>query len=60
VAKAEGPERIAPEWWRGPAHAHSRDYYRLEDESGRRFWVYRAIPDSAAGPARWYVHGLFA
>jgi protein ImuB len=60
VTKAEGPERIAPEWWRGPIHAHTRDYYWLEDESGRRFWVYRAIPNAAAEPARWYVHGLFA
>jgi protein ImuB len=60
VVKVEGPERIAPEWWRGPNHAHTRDYYWLEDESGRRFWVYRAIPNAAAEPARWYVHGLFA
>jgi protein ImuB len=60
VVKAEGPERIAPEWWRGPNHAHARDYYWLEDESGRRFWIYRAIPNAAAEPARWYVHGLFA
>lgn len=59
VVKAEGPERIAPEWWRGPDHARTRDYYRLEDECGRRFWVYRAIPE-ASEPARWYVHGLFA
>ena len=60
VVKAEGPERIAPEWWRGPDNAHTRDYYRLEDESGRRFWVYRAIPNTAGEPTRWYVHGLFA
>jgi protein ImuB len=60
VVRAEGPERIAPEWWREPAHAQTRDYYWLEDESGRRFWVYRAIPPSAAGPSHWYVHGLFA
>ena len=55
VARAEGPERIEPEWWRagGPAAAGGgRDYFRLEDSAGRRFWVYRAGP-------RWYLHGLF-
>jgi protein ImuB len=47
VARAEGPERIAPEWWRTslswttPWEETTRDYYRIEDESGRRFWVYR-------------------
>ena len=47
VARAEGPERIAPEWWRTslswttPWEETTRDYYRVEDESGRRFWVYR-------------------
>ncbi len=47
VARAEGPERIAPEWWRTslswttPWEETTRDYYRLEDDSGRRFWVYR-------------------
>jgi len=38
-----GPERLAVEWWRAPAemrHA-ARDYYRLEDGAGRRFWLYR-------------------
>ena len=47
VARAEGPERLAPEWWRDPAAAPpamraTRDYYRLEDRDGRRFWVFRA------------------
>ena len=43
VARAEGPERIAPEWWRKetPQDAATRDYYRIEDVAGRRFWLYR-------------------
>ena len=60
VIKAEGPERIAPEWWRsiGP---RQRDYYRIEDEDGHRYWVFRdgLYQDSAAGPPAWYLHGVF-
>jgi protein ImuB len=60
VACAEGPERIAPEWWRADgAAADLRDYYRVEDAAGRRFWLYREglyRPD--ARPA-WYLHGVF-
>ena len=42
VARAEGPERIAPEWWRsGKEDKPTRDYFRVEDEEGRRFWLYR-------------------
>jgi protein ImuB len=60
IARAEGPERIAAEWWRRPAAPDGpgeRDYYRLEDADGRRFWLYR---ETGAAPARWYLHGLFA
>jgi len=70
VARAEGPERIAPEWWhligeravaqdaasrdavddwglgpvvRTPKPAwRVRDYYRIEDEYGGVYWIYRA------------------
>ena len=41
IARVEGPERIAPEWWRQPGGTRLRDYYRVEDEAGRRFWIYR-------------------
>ena len=43
VTRAEGPERIAPEWWReiGQAGSKPRDYYRVEDENGRRYWLFR-------------------
>jgi protein ImuB len=64
VRRAEGPERIAPEWWR--SDAATRDYYRVEDTDGKRFWVYRdglyGAPPESPEPAepRWYLHGLFA
>lgn len=55
VRLAEGPERIAPEWWRPDGPRRLRDYYRLEDEDGRRFWVFRDGQEED-----WYMHGLFA
>lgn len=93
VRKAEGPERIAPEWWRelhlmvpaaeisekerepdadhapadepadAPAPSRPRDYYRLEDMEGARYWVFRdglytALAET--GTPHWYVHGIFA
>lgn len=62
VARAEGPERIAAEWWREPRHDvdNFRDYYRVEDEAGGRFWLYRDGAYGADGRARWYLHGVFA
>ncbi|MEZ5841231.1 MAG: DNA polymerase Y family protein [Hyphomicrobiales bacterium] len=60
VVRAEGPERIAPEWWRKPETAPTRDYYRVEDAAGRRFWLFRAgLYGEGATPPRWYLHGLF-
>ena len=61
IARVEGPERIAPEWWRAPSKARLRDYYRVEDSSGRRFWIYRegVIGDGRGGSPAWYLHGLF-
>ena len=65
VCEAIGPERIAPEWWRGGASKRSRDYWRVEDEKGRQFWIYRngLPPQNLSGPKRrpdWFLHGLFA
>jgi protein ImuB len=68
VAAAEGPERIAPEWWqrgRLPPGATTlehgtRDYYRVEDADGKRYWLFREglyRPDRAP---QWYLHGFFA
>jgi len=61
IARVEGPERIAPEWWRERSTARLRDYYRVEDQAGRRFWIYREglIGDGRGGLPEWYIHGLF-
>jgi protein ImuB len=60
VVRAEGPERIAPAWWSaGPKP--TRDYYRVEDEAGQRFWLYReGLYALEAAYPRWFLHGLFA
>ncbi|MCW2393210.1 protein ImuB [Sphingobium sp. B1D7B] len=62
----EGPERIASEWWRrkggeAPGKAGlTRDYYRIEDVRGRRYWIFRhGLYDEKPDP-NWYLHGLFA
>ena len=66
IVRQEGPERIAPEWWRRKdGHADnpglSRDYYRVEDESGHRFWLFRhGLYGCETGERLWYIHGLFA
>ncbi len=61
VARAEGPERIAGEWWRRPDRtAPTRDYYRVEDQRGRRFWIFRHGLYAETETPRWYLHGLFA
>ena len=65
VARAEGPERIGPEWWLQPpeeiasGQVRTRDYYRIEDTDGARFWVYLDGPYRADAPPRWYLHGFF-
>jgi protein ImuB len=61
IARVEGPERIAPEWWRSPSSARLRDYYRVEDGEGRRYWIYREglIGDGRGGAPNWFIHGLF-
>ena len=66
VLRAEGPERIAPDWARldpepfGP-EAPTRDYYRVEDVEGRRFWLFRrGLYERGDETPRWFVHGLFA
>jgi protein ImuB len=64
VARAEGPERIAAEWWREAASdegASTRDYFRIEDADGRRYWLYRqGLYSASQPPPRWYMHGVFA
>lgn len=59
IARAEGPERIAPEWWLETTPSLPRDYFRVEDTEGRRFWLFReGIYDGSQTP-RWFLHGLF-
>ena len=63
VRAADGPERIHGEWWRCEAEASAvRDYFQVENETGMRFWLFRAGDgeDAATGSMRWYLHGLFA
>ena len=74
VIRADGPERLAEEWWRAPASSgvaseaaredlpsvdnNIRDYYRLELADGRRLWVFRA--GMPGNTPSWYLHGAFA
>lgn len=58
VARAEGPERISGDWM---GDVPTRDYYRVEDREGRRYWIYReGLYGEGDAPPRWFVHGLFA
>ncbi len=62
IARADGPERVFGEWWKRDAEmAAVRDYFRVEDSSGARFWIFRAGDgeDAATGSQRWYLHGIF-
>ncbi len=86
IERADGPERIAPEWWNdglgepppdesgvdetttdesktdpraNPIQDSVRDYYRVEDRSGRRFWVYREGVYRPGKQPLWYMHGVF-
>ena len=74
IVKSEGPERIAPEWVDSVDFmAKTRDYYRVEDDQGRRYWLFRqgfyGMTDNAgadakqhvnaAGRAGWFMHGVF-
>jgi protein ImuB len=62
VTRVEGPERIAPEWWRAKGASRLRDYYRIEDNAGRRYWIYRSglLNDGRGGLPEWFLHGLCA
>jgi protein ImuB len=62
----EGPERIASEWWRRRDGEYAgkggltRDYYRIEDAFGRRYWIFRHGLYEETTEPKWYLHGLFA
>jgi protein ImuB len=55
IIRSEGPERLTTEWWR-EAHARygTRDYYRIEDDKGFRFWIFCDRSE------HWFLHGHFA
>lgn len=68
VIRVEGPERVAMEWWRAESATLTRDYFRVEDEEGLRFWLYRdglydreiEQQEGKAVAPNWFMHGLFA
>ena len=62
ITRWEGPERIAAEWWRRRDRGGKpRDYYRVEDEAGHRFWLFRhGLHEEGARQPDWYLHGQFA
>lgn len=58
ITKADGPERIAHEWWL--EQAELRDYYCVEDEQGRRYWLFRSGHYANSQTPGWFIHGFFA
>ena len=68
VIAVEGPERISPEWWSIKGNSERkisltneiRDYYRVEDENGKRYWLYRKGLYHPETHPKWYIHGFFA
>jgi len=59
VVRAEGPERIAEEWWRPATGFGTRDYFRIETAEGRRFWMFRSHATSVPTQGTWFLHGFF-
>jgi protein ImuB len=60
IAAIEGPERIAPEWWKHKEATLTRDYFRAEDSFGQRFWLFReGLYTIETVEPRWFLHGLF-
>ncbi|MGH1350225.1 MAG: Y-family DNA polymerase [Methyloligellaceae bacterium] len=61
VTKAEGPERISPEWWQSSSKFLTRDYYTVEDETGARFWLFReGLFLRETQSPQWFIHGVFS
>ena len=57
IIKADGPERLEQEWW--IQQGQHRDYYRVEDELGHRFWLFR-LGHYDDQNFQWFLHGFFA
>ena len=62
VIAVEGPERIEGVWWSEESGGPTRDYFRVEDRTGLRFWLFRAglYRDMTLSPPRWFLHGTYA
>ncbi len=58
IIRADGPERIEQEWW--IQEGQHRDYYRVEDEQGNRYWLFRSGHYSTDKTYQWFIHGFFA
>jgi len=57
VKKADGPERIEQEWW--IQDGEHRDYYAVEDEEGKRYWLFRLGHYNEDTKPKWFLHGFF-
>ncbi|HEX4748321.1 MAG TPA: DNA polymerase Y family protein [Bryobacteraceae bacterium] len=58
IVKSEGPERLTPEWWRLESRVWQvRDYYRIEDDRGCRFWIFQEFYAAATLARRWFLRG---
>jgi protein ImuB len=57
ILRATTPERISEEWWNREISSpgSERDYFKVEDETGRWLWIFRSLPDH-----EWYIHGMWA
>lgn len=68
VTRADGPERLSPEWWRprpDGRQVRTRDYYRVEDDSGGRYWLFREglygreySGEPEERTPSWWMHGV--
>lgn len=58
IRKADGPERIEREWWL--ESGEHRDYYNVEDEDGKRYWLFRLGHYEETEKKHWFLHGFFA
>lgn len=62
IRRADGPERVRGEWWKRDAELTAvRDYFRVEDDTGERYWLFRSGDGEHedSGSHRWFIHGIF-
>ncbi|WP_317132985.1 DNA polymerase Y family protein [Mucilaginibacter rubeus] len=58
IKRSDGPERIEREWWLD--EGEHRDYYQVEDQDGRRYWLFRSGHYAGSQSGQWFIHGFFA